>query len=325
MRVLAALFAGLFFYLLVAYLTGNGPRFEVRRTSATQVSPRQLWLIQAGSDLTPGQFRAGSIAAAAITFILFLFLIGAWWIALVPAVVVGLWPRAYYSRRRNQRLAELRRAWPDGIRDIVAYVKSGASLPVALEALARKGPEPLRLAFERFPLQARMFGMIPALEMIKEELADPTSDKVIEVLILAHQHGGDLVEDVLRDLIDTTVADLATQEGIRTANFEQRLESWVVVAAPWLLLLFLATIPESYVAFYSSPPGRFTVLVGAVWAGIGWLLMRWIARQQDEPRVLGGGAVVGRSRSASIRSKVATGAGQSVSTRPVMLDPQELR
>ena len=39
MRVLAALFAGLFFYLLVAYLTGNGPRFEVRRTSATQVSP----------------------------------------------------------------------------------------------------------------------------------------------------------------------------------------------------------------------------------------------------------------------------------------------
>ena len=195
---------------------------------------------------------------------------------------------------------------------------------MALEALARKGPEPLRLAFERFPLQARMFGMIPALEMIKEELADPTSDKVIEVLILAHQHGGDLVEDVLRDLIDTTVADLATQEGIRTANFEQRLESWVVVAAPWLLLLFLATIPESYVAFYSSPPGRFTVLVGAVWAGIGWLLMRWIARQQDEPRCWAGGAVVGRSRSL-LRSKVATGAGQSVSTRPVMLDPQEMR
>ncbi len=96
MRVLAALLSGLFFYLLVAYLTGNGPRFDVRRSPTTQVSHRQLWLIQAGSDLTPSQFRAGSIAASAITFVLFLFLTGAWWIALVPAVVVGLWPRAYY-------------------------------------------------------------------------------------------------------------------------------------------------------------------------------------------------------------------------------------
>jgi tight adherence protein B len=322
MRVLAALFAGLFFYLLVAYLTGNGPKFEVRRSSPTQVSPRQLWLIQAGSDLTPRQFRAGSIAAAAITFVLFLFLTGAWWIALVPAVVVGLWPRAYSSRRRNQRLAELRRAWPDGIRDILAYVKSGASLPGALEALARKGPEPLRLAFERFPLQARMFGMIPALEMVKEELADPTSDKVIEVLILAHQHGGDLVEDVLRDLIDTTVADLATQEGIRTANFEQRLESWVVVAAPWMLLLFLATIPDSYVAFYRSPPGRFTVLVGAVWAGIGWLLMRRIARQHEEPRVLGGGSTVGAS-SPSTRRRRGVSSAQKAPATPVVLEVQE--
>ncbi len=196
---------------------------------------------------------------------------------------------------------------------------------MALEALARKGPEPLRLAFDRFPLQARMFGMIPALEMVKEELADPTSDKVIEVLILAHQHGGDLVEDVLRDLIETTVADLATQEGIRTANFEQRLESWVVVAAPWILLLFLATIPESYVAFYQSPPGRFTVLVGAVWAGIGWLLMRFIARQQDEPRVLGGGSTVNKTRSATRRRQAAPTESQPAPAGQVALDVPEVR
>ena len=64
-----------------------------------------------------------------------------------------------------------------------------------------------------------------------------------------------------------------------------------------LLLIFLATVPAPTSTFYRSPPGRFTVIVGALWAAFGWVLMRVIARQQEEPRVLGGAsaAVEGRS------------------------------
>ncbi len=296
MRLLAGLCSGTAVYLLVAYLTGYGPTLRVRSKPTAQVSPRQLWLIQAGTDLTPRQFWAGSVAAGLLAFVVLLVFTGAWWIALVPGAGVSLWPRAYYGRRRASRLAEVQRSWPDGLRDVVAHVKSGATLSAALEDLATRGPAPLRMAFERFPLQARMLGVVPALEMVKEELADPTSDKVIEVLILAHQHGGNLIQDVLRDLIEATSADLATLEAIRTANFEQKLEGWVIVGAPWVLLVFLATIPDAYVTFYRSSAGRFVVILGAIWAGAGFLMMRLMAKQREEDRVLGGAAAISEAK-----------------------------
>ena len=77
-------------------------------------------------------------------------------------------------------------AWPDGIRDILASVVAGRSVGQAVTTLAVSGPEPLRAAFARFPLLARMLGTVAALEVVKEELGDPTSDRIIEVLILAH-------------------------------------------------------------------------------------------------------------------------------------------
>jgi tight adherence protein B len=143
-----------------------------------------------------------------------------------------------------------------------------------------------------------MFGVVPALEIVKEELADPTSDKVIEVLILAHDYGGDLVQEVLRDLVDAITEDLRTLEDIRTAGFEQRIESFLVVIVPWAVLLLLATVPPDYRAFYQSSTGQVVVIIGAVWSAFGLLVMKLLSRDRGERRVLGGGAVVGSTTGA---------------------------
>jgi tight adherence protein B len=230
-----------------------------------------------------------------LSFVALLALTGGWHLALVPAVAIGMTPRMYYARSRAARLNSVQAAWPDGIRDLLAHVGSGATLPRALDALAADGPEPLRYAFRRFPLQVRMFGVVAALEMVKEELSDPTSDKVIEVLILAHEYGGELVQEVLRDLITAINEDLRTLDDIRVADFEQRIESWLVVIVPWAVLLYLATVPEQYRTFYASAQGRGVVVLAMLWTAAGVVLLRWIGRQQREPRVLGGGAAVGES------------------------------
>jgi tight adherence protein B len=291
MRLLAALLGGSFVYLLVAMLLRVAPNLELPARARPQISKRQLWLIQAGSELSPGQFAGGSVAAGVGAFILFWLIAQSPVIALVPAIAVGLLPRAYYARERVKRLTRVQEAWPDGIRDILAHVSSGATLARAVESLATAGPEPLRLAFGRFPLQARMFGVVPALEIVKEELADPTSDKVIEVLILSHDYGGDLIQDVLRDLVDAITEDLRTLEDIRTAGFEQRIESFLVVIVPWAVLLLLATVPADYREFYRSGSGQVVVMIGAIWSAFGLLVLRSIARDRGEHRVLGGGAV----------------------------------
>ncbi len=294
MTLLAALLTGSFVYLAIGYATGYAPNLRLRATNRPQVSDRQLWLIQAGSDLTPRQFWAGSLFIGAAGFILALAVSRAWWLAMVPAAGAAVFPRAFYARRRQARLDEVRESWPDGIRDMLASISAGATVSNAVLLLVDHGPDPLRDAFGRFPLQARMFGFVPALELVKEELGDATSDKVIEVLILAYQHGGDLSEVVLRDLVDEITEDLRTEREIRTAGLEQRLESRVVVIVPWAMLIFLTLFPGPYQDFYRSSRGLFVVLVGVGWSVIGLVFLRRLNRREPERRVLGGAAPLSR-------------------------------
>ncbi len=290
MRLVASLLTGLAFLYGVGLLTGAAPQPKLVRKERPSVSTRQLWLIQAGVDLTPRQFWAASGAVGLLAFVLFLLITGIPIIAFVPAVGVGMLPRAYFARHRERRLSEVQEAWPDGLRDITASISSGMSLPRAVETLAMKGPQPLRLAFGRYGLLARTIGVVPALETVKEELGDPTSDRVIEVLILAHERGGSIVTEILTDLAEATTRDLWTLEDIRTAAIEQKINSRVVFVLPWLVLIALTAMTPAYREFYASPAGFVVVLLGAVLSGFGILLVSLLGKEPQEERVLGGSA-----------------------------------
>ncbi|MGI9648008.1 MAG: type II secretion system F family protein, partial [Acidimicrobiia bacterium] len=179
MSLLAAFATGVFAYLAAGHLTGRGPRFSRSKTpEAVETGGHQQWLIQAGLDLSPRQFWAGSIFVGLLGFGFTWAIAGAWVVAAVPALVIALLPRAYFSRQRSRRLAETVQAWPDGLRDLAAGIQAGRSLPQAVEEMSLTGPPALREAFARFPTLNQMFGTRAALEAIKEDLADPTSDRV---------------------------------------------------------------------------------------------------------------------------------------------------
>lgn len=295
MKLLAGLLSGVFVYFLVGYLTGYAPSLELRAHARRQVSSPQLWLIQAGLDVTPRQFWGASIGAGLGTMLLFFTITGTPVVAVVPAVVVALLPRAYFARRRGQRLAEVQRAWPDGLRDLLASVSAGMSLRRAVEALSRSGPEPLREAFARFQVVARTVGVVPALETIREELADPTSDRVIEVLILAHERGGNIVPEILQELAETTTRDIWALEEIRTQSLEQKINARVVFVLPWLVLVALTAQPGAFRAFYRSSAGVLVVAVGGAMSLFGMWLVGRLGREPEEERVLGGSAIVIRA------------------------------
>ena len=139
-RLLAPLFVGVTVYLAVGFATGYAPELKLRRPTRPQVSDRQLWLIQAGSDLTPQQFLAGSTAVGLVMFLAALLLTGAWWLALAPGISAFLVPRSYYGRRRTERLGGVRQAWPDGLRDMLASISAGSTMVNSLVILADHGP-----------------------------------------------------------------------------------------------------------------------------------------------------------------------------------------
>jgi tight adherence protein B len=286
MNVLAALAVGLFCALLAGAIGGSLPRGRVR------VSPRgrrrdhaRVWLQQAGLGVTPEQFVLASVGAGLFALLVVTALTGSLFVALVPAAAVALLPRGYYGHRRATRLRAVLAAWPDGLRDLVASISAGLSLTQAVTALARHGPPTLRAAFARFPDLARVLGTAAALEVVKEELADPTSDRVLEVLILAHERGGAILRSILEDLVDATTKDLKLLEELETEGLEMRINARVVVVLPWLVLVALTARPGAFRDFYQSGGGVLTLLLGALLSAVGVVVLGRLGKEPDEARV----------------------------------------
>jgi tight adherence protein B len=285
----AALCAGVFCYALTGHLLGRPPRVTVWRRDRSARGRQQLWLAQAGVGLSPARFWLGSVSVGLVALVACTALTGTVLVALVPAIAVASLPRAYYGRRRAERLGAVQASWPDGLRDLVASITAGRSLNGALVEMARSGPAPLRAAFARFESNARMLGVVPALELVREELADPASDRVIEVLVLASERGGGVVRDVLEDLVVATTKDLKLRDEIDSEGLEMRINARAVLVLPWFVLVALTIRGGAFRDFYATGAGLVVVLAGAVLSAIGYVWISHLGRSHEERRVFGGG------------------------------------
>ena len=241
-----------------------------------------------GLDVSRAQFWATVLGAATLTYLVIYAVTGLAVVSLVPATVVATMPMAYFTRKRSQRLARVQEAWPDGLRDLLSSVRSGASLPSAIESLASFGPGPLREAFQGFDAYSRSLGVGPALEMVKDDIADPTADRIIEVLILAYERGGTVVPEILKDLAEATTRDLWTLEQVRTEVLEQKINSRVVFVLPWIVLVAMTAQSGPFREFYSSATGLLVVAIGGAMSLVGVLITSRLGTQPAEPRVFGG-------------------------------------
>jgi tight adherence protein B len=236
---------------------------------------------------TPSRATTATVAAGALTLLTVTALSGSVFVALVPALAIAFVPRAYLARASRKLQLERQRAWPDGVRDLLASIAAGRSLTQAVTALSEHGPAPLQAAFARFPQLARMLGTGPALEIVKQELADPTSDRVLEVLLVAHERGGSIVRTILEDLIDATTRDVKLLDELETEGLEMRINARAVVVLPWLVLVALTARRGPFRAFYQSRGGALTLVVAAGLTIVGVIVLGRLARQLTEPRVFG--------------------------------------
>ncbi|MFZ4583831.1 MAG: type II secretion system F family protein [Acidimicrobiia bacterium] len=288
MLLFAALAAGIFVYLLLGYITGYVPKSfftaKPRRAKQVRVSG-QAWLHQAGISASPLQFWGSAIGAGAVTFVLVAALSRTWVVALVPAIAVGFLPRVYYGWKRTKANAAKTEAWPDALRSLVSGISASQSLHTALKSLATGGPIPLRPVFARYAALASTLDQRAALEAIKEELSDPLSDRVIEVLIVASEAGPAVVLDILRDLAEASTKDLQLLERLRTAQSEQQLNARAVFVLPFVLLILMTATNSDFRAFYGTPLGILLVLVGTLMLVGGMAFIRRLSRIPAEPRV----------------------------------------
>ncbi len=289
MNILAALIVGWSSAAAIAVAFGMRIRlFERIRTPRSASPPRTLWLQQAGTGATPTQF-GGAIVGMFVVCYAVLSVVAGPIVAFVPAAACAASPVFYYGKRRTKRLAAAQHAWPDALRDVLASIASGQSLHQALLAMAQGHHEPLGTAFVRYPALSRAVGTSAALEIVRCELADPVSDRVIEVFILAAERGGSIVRTILEDLTASISADLNVLNEIDTAVLESRINARAVVALPWVALVMINQGGGPFRAFYESTGGLVVVCIGALLTAVGWGLVSKLGRIPVEERVFSPG------------------------------------
>ncbi|MCU0266205.1 MAG: type II secretion system F family protein [Actinomycetia bacterium] len=244
-------------------------------------------LVQAGLEgVTPLRVGLSCVGVGVVGFVVAAGVSRSVVIGAAFGVLAAYLPIALVQRHRRQRAAALQGAWPDVVDDLASAVRAGLSLPEALAQLGTRGPEQLRPAFARFAADYRATGRFgPSLDRLKDSLADPTGDRVVEALRVAREVGGNDLGRLLRTLSGFL------REDARTRGELESRQAWAVnaarlaVAAPWVVLALLSLRPEAVTA-YDSTAGLVVLGTGGAVSVVAYRLMVRIGRLPREERVL---------------------------------------
>lgn len=236
--------------------------------------------------VTPAGLVASSGGLGLFVALLFHVVTAAAPVALCFGLFAAALPVTLVRWQAARRAAVLRELWPDVVDHLRSAIRAGLSLPEALMQLGYKGPEPLRGVFLDFAADYRSGGSFGhALDRLKERLADPVGDRIVEALRLTREVGGTDLGRLLGTLADFL------RESARTRRELEARQSWTVnaarlaVAAPWIVLLLMSTRPEAMAA-YASPTGLAVLVVGLVVSVACYRLMLRIGALPQEERVL---------------------------------------
>jgi tight adherence protein B len=274
--------------LLVGRALSDEPAHDPRPSLVSRINTRAARALTEAAlpRLGLGGMLAWSLASGLGAFVVAVGVSRSVVIASAFAVIAAYAPLALVGARRRRRQDALRAAWPDVVDDLTSAVRAGLALPEALIQLAGRGPEELRPAFEQFATDYRAGGRFgESLDLLKDALADPVGDRVIESLRMAREVGGNDLGRLLRTL------SRFLREDARTRGELEARQAWTVngarlaVAAPWLLLGLLATRPQA-VAAYDSAAGLIVIAAGAAACLVAYRLMMRIGRLPREERVL---------------------------------------
>jgi tight adherence protein B len=282
--VLVALALGLGVFLVFDALTTRHAPSGFARAGRDRMAG---WLAAGGlAAVSPLQFALACAGSGVVVAAAVIVMVGSPAVALVGLVAGSYAPVAFHRARGRAQRSARRQCWPDAIELLAGAVRAGDTLPVAVAVVAGRGPEALRPAFRALVSDHRVSGdFAGALDRLGAALADPTADRVVATLLIAHRVGGRELGRVLRTLGAFLREDLAVRKEVEARQSWTLVAARVAAAAPWLVVLLVASRAQGAAA-YDSVTGLFVLAGGAVATVVGYRIMIALGRLPEEPRVL---------------------------------------
>lgn len=189
------------------------------------------------------------------------------------------------QRGDTKRNAAIQGACPELIDILISGVQSGLSFNESLAGLALRGPEIFKGEFHTYTENIYRHGDISkALVEVKESLAHPSVDQIIEALIIARELGGAELLTILRLLGKFIREDLTLRREIEVKQSWIKNSAHLSAAAPWILLLLLSTQPATSEAF-STTTGVVILCTGLGLTALAYLWMERLSRMPSPNRI----------------------------------------
>lgn len=222
-------------------------------------------LARANLKLTPAEFAVSHIAAAAAGYTIGFTVLAAG--DPVMSTVFGMigffFPRLYVGRLVSGRLHGFESQLPDTLSLWVNALRSGYSVPQAMEAIARDAPEPTQTEFLRVVKEMQLgIDMKDALDHLLERVESEDLDLVVTAVNIQREVGGNLAE--ILEVISGTIRERIKLKGeIRVLTSQGRITGYLISFLPIGLALFLNAANPGYMGQMFSNQGCGWPMIGA--------------------------------------------------------------
>jgi tight adherence protein B len=125
-----------------------------------------------------------------------------------------------------------------------------------------------------------------AVGELRRRLADPTFDLVAEALILRDEVGGDRFGATLEQVARDVRGQIALRGQLVAARGRLYLSARVLALLPLGLLIYLRWASPAAARAYQTTLGQEVLAGAALVIVVGYLLTLWLARLDDDERVL---------------------------------------
>lgn len=231
---------------------------------------------QAGFSFKPEAFWIASGVLAVIAFGVAMITGQSLLVSAGITVAAGLGvPRWFLGMKVSGRQKKFTAEFANALDIIVRGVKSGLPLNECLKVIARETPDPVGSEFGKL-VEAQSVGVSleDGIKKMCERMPLPELNFFATVLTIQQKTGGNLAE-ALGNLSAVLRARKMMREKIGALSSEAKASSMIIGSLPpGVLAIVYFTTPSYMTAMFVEPKGQLMLLGGAIWMGIGILMMR---------------------------------------------------
>lgn len=234
-------------------------------------------LMKAQIDMRPTEWKIMSVIIGVVFFIALTLRVSIF-VGIAGGAAVGYFgPRFFLTFRQGQRLRKIDAQLAAVVPMLSNSMKAGMTFAQAVESVAKQGPEPIKIEFDRVAREVRLgISLDEALARMVRRNASEDLDLMVTAVQIHHRVGGNLAE-TLDSIADTIRQRVRIKGEMRTLTSQARVSGWIIALLPFLLGLFLTVVEPSYfLPMFHQLPGIIMLVIALVSILAGIMIIRKI-------------------------------------------------